>query len=346
MHFTKPVTDRTAHFDYCCAQPAPIPDRVWSQGVGTMRSMDYTVCNQQKSVTKHTAEDKGVESIFDNSLLPFLLDDLTCNERDTLEYDLTLAARIQQTLLPLPGSSPSGWDVCYHYAPAGILTGDYCDLVESEAGLLFLFGDVCGKGVSAPTLMSHLHATFRSLADRNLPLDVMVEAANRNFVSRVQGGQFATMVAGLAAADGSVDFVNAGHLPLLHLHKGTIRCESATGVPLGLLAGARFPSRRFLLDPGDTLFVSTDGVTEARNGTGEEYGIERLKKLIAKHPLVTLSQLISECLADLSEFMAETERTDDLALLAIRRTAPALCEVGCLPPVAVSMRGKLEGVNS
>jgi sigma-B regulation protein RsbU (phosphoserine phosphatase) len=124
-------------------------------------------------------------------------------------------ARVQQTLLPSLDFSPAGWDVRYHYAPAGVFGGDYCDLVESKDGLLFLFGDVCGKGVAASMLMSHLHATFRSLADRNLSLDVMVEAANRNFVGRAVGSQFATLVAGLAAADGSVDFVNAGHLPLL-----------------------------------------------------------------------------------------------------------------------------------
>jgi phosphoserine phosphatase RsbU/P len=328
MNFTKPVTDRAADFDYLGERSTPIPDRSCSQGIVTMRSMDHTVCDEEKTATEHTEENDCAEGVFDNPLLPFCLDDLTCNERGTLEHDLTLAARIQQTLLPSPDFSPTGWDVRYHYAPAGVFGGDYCDLVESKAGLLFLFGDVCGKGVAASMLMSHLHATFRSLADGNRPLDVMVEAANRNFVGRAVGGQFATLVAGLAAADGSVDFVNAGHLPLLHLHKGTIRCESATSVPLGLVAGARFPSRRFLLDPGDTLFVSTDGVTEARNSGGEAYGIERLKKMVAEHPLATPSQLISECLADLADFTAGTERTDDLALLAIQRTGRALCEVG------------------
>ena len=328
MNFTKPITDWTADFDNLGARLTPILGRACSEGIVPMRPMDHKMCDEENTVMKHTENDPWAEDLFDNPLIPFRLDGLTCNERGTLEHDLALAARIQQTLLPSPHFSPTGWDVRYHYAPAGVFGGDYCDLVESKDGLLFLFGDVCGKGVAASMLMSHLHATFRSLAGRNLSLDVMVEAANRNFVGRAVGSQFATLVAGLAAADGSVDFVNAGHLPLLHLHKGTIRCESATSVPLGLVANVRFPSRRFSLDPGDTLFVSTDGVTEARNAAGEEYGIERLKKIVAKHPSATASQLISECLADLSDFTAETERTDDLALLAIRRTGRALCEVG------------------
>jgi len=73
-------------------------------------------------------------------LLQFCLDDLTSEERRALESDLTLAARIQQALLPDQNFSPGGWQVRYHYAPAGLVSGDYCDLFESKNGLLFLLG--------------------------------------------------------------------------------------------------------------------------------------------------------------------------------------------------------------
>jgi RNA polymerase-binding transcription factor DksA len=87
-------------------------------------------------------------------LLQFCLDDLTHDERRALESDLTLAARIQQALLPNQDFSPVGWQVHYHYAPAGLVSGDYCDLFESKSGLLFLLGDVSGKGIAASMLMS------------------------------------------------------------------------------------------------------------------------------------------------------------------------------------------------
>jgi sigma-B regulation protein RsbU (phosphoserine phosphatase) len=328
MNSRKPVSDWATDFDYLDARPALTPNRVCSQGIVTMRSTDQSVCDDERAAMRRIERDSLAEGVFDSPLLPFCFDDLTCNERGILEHDLTVAARVQQTLLPSLDFSPAGWDVRYHYAPAGAFGGDYCDLVESKAGLLFLLGDVSGKGVAASMLMSHLHATFRSLADGDPPLDLMVEAANRIFVQSTLAGQFATLVVGRAAGNGSVDFVSAGHLPLLRLHRGTVRFEFATGIPLGLLTDARFPARRFSLDPGDTLLVCTDGVTEARNSAGEEYGIQRLKKMAAEHPLATPSQLISECLADLSNFTGKKKRIDDLALLAIRRTGQAVCEVG------------------
>jgi len=108
---------------------------------------------------------------------------------------------------------PSGFHARYHYAPAGLVSGDYCDLFQSNGSLIFLLGDVSGKGVAASMQMSHLHATFRSLANVDLPLDCMVQAANRIFAESTLAGQFATLIVGRASQDGAVEFVSAGHLP-------------------------------------------------------------------------------------------------------------------------------------
>ncbi len=121
------------------------------------------------------------ERLLADPLVRFCLDHLTSAEQRALESDLSLAARIQRALLPKPGLAPDGWDVRYHYQPAGMVSGDYCDLFETDGGLLFMLGDVSGKGVAASMLMSHLHATFRSLAEAGLPLDRMVQDANRIF---------------------------------------------------------------------------------------------------------------------------------------------------------------------
>jgi sigma-B regulation protein RsbU (phosphoserine phosphatase) len=254
-------------------------------------------------------------------LLQFCLDDLTRDERRALENDLTLAARIQQALLPNRDFSPAGWQAHYHYAPAGLVSGDYCDLFESNGSLLFLLGDVSGKGVAASMLMSHLHATFRSLADGDLPLDRMVEAANRIFCESTLAGQFATLVVGRASRDGSVEFVSAGHLPLLHLGNVEARAEGATGVPLGMFTAARFPVHRLSLESGEALLIYTDGLTEARNCAGEEYGMQRVKSVAALSRKPTPDGLISDCLSDLRNFTEGTKHTDDLTLLAIRRGA-------------------------
>jgi len=252
-------------------------------------------------------------------LVRFCLDHLTSAEQRALESDLSLAARIQRALLPKPGVAPVGWDVRYHYQPAGMVSGDYCDLFETNGGLLFMLGDVSGKGVAASMLMSHLHATFRSLAEAGLPLDRMVEDANRIFCESTLAGQFATLVVGQAAHDGSVEFVSAGHLPVLHIHHDGATPKDSTGVPLGMFCNTRFPVHRLTLAQGDTLLLYTDGLTEARNRAGAEYGLHRVRTLAARHTGIEPMGLISECLEDLLSFREGLKQTDDLTLLAVRR---------------------------
>jgi sigma-B regulation protein RsbU (phosphoserine phosphatase) len=256
-----------------------------------------------------------------NPLEQFCLDHLTTEERRALESDLLLAARIQQTLLPARDFAPKGWHMRYHYAPARVVSGDYCDVFESKSGLVFLLGDVSGKGIAASMLMSHLHATFRSLADAELPLDRMVGVANRIFAESTMAGQFATLVVGRATHDGAVDLVSAGHLPLLHLCAGETKSQGATGVPLGMFPNTNFPVFSFSVQAGDSLLVYTDGLTESRNGKDEEYGMHRVKALADKHRNKTPGELISNCLADLHDFTAGAKPADDLTLLALQRAA-------------------------
>jgi sigma-B regulation protein RsbU (phosphoserine phosphatase) len=261
------------------------------------------------------------ERLLNDPLVRFCLDHLTGEEQRALESDLELAARIQKGLLPPPELSAAGWQVRYHYEPAGPVSGDYCDVLESDGGLLFLFGDVSGKGVAASMLMSHLHATFRSLARANLPLQRMVEAANRIFSESTLAGQFATLVVGRAREDGFVEFVSAGHLPVLHLGRNEAKSEGATGVPLGMFTNSHFPVHQLSLRSGEALLIYSDGLTEACNAVSEEYGINRIKETAQRHYAAAPDHLIGGCLSDLQSFVAGTKRTDDLSLLLLRRAA-------------------------
>jgi phosphoserine phosphatase RsbU/P len=254
-------------------------------------------------------------------LVRFCLDHLTSAEQRALENDLSLAARIQRVLLPKSDLAPIGWDVRFHYQPAGMVSGDYCDLFEIDGGLLFMLGDVSGKGVAASMLMSHLHATFRTLAEASLPLDRMVQDANRIFCESTLAGQYATLVVGRAAHNGSVEFVSAGHLPVLHIHRDGATPKNSTGVPLGVFCNVSFPVHRLTLAHGDTLFLYTDGLTEARNRADAEYGLHRIRTLAERHTGVEPAALISECIGDLLAFQQGSKQTDDLTLLALRRAA-------------------------
>jgi sigma-B regulation protein RsbU (phosphoserine phosphatase) len=274
----------------------------------------YGICE-----TCHDPVEK--ERLLSDPLVRFCLDHLTHEEQRALESDLELAARIQKGLLPPPELSAAGWQVRYHYEPAGAVSGDYCDVFESNGGLLFLLGDVSGKGVAACMLMSHLHATFRSLARANLPLQRMVEAANRIFSESTLAEQFATLVVGRAAEDGSVEFISAGHLPVLHLGCNGAKSEGATGVPLGMFTNMLFPVHQLSLNSGEALLIYTDGLTEARNAAAEEYGLHRIKEAAQRHYAATPDHLIAGCLSDLQTFAAKNKRADDLSLLVIRRAA-------------------------
>jgi sigma-B regulation protein RsbU (phosphoserine phosphatase) len=252
--------------------------------------------------------------------LEICVDGLTSRKHRTLEHDLARAGLIQQALLPRPNFIVNGWETCYHYAPAGQVGGDCCDLFEYHGGLLFLLGDVSGKGLAASLLMSYLQATIRSLADNDCPLDYMMESANRIFSQSTELGQFATLIVGHATRDGAVEFVSAGHLPLLHLCESGVSCKPATAVPLGVLSSTPFPIHRFSLDPGDALLLYTDGATESRNFLGEEFGVYRLRDIAANCYLAAPADLISECLSEVFSFATETERNDDMTLLVIQRT--------------------------
>lgn len=255
-----------------------------------------------------------------NPLLRFCIDHLSTEEQRALERDLVLAAGIQRQLLPREDWSAGNWQARYHYEPSNQVSGDYFDLIEAEDSFLFLLGDVAGKGVAASMLMSHLHATFRTLAERNLPLGQLVGSANRLFCESTTAGQYATLIVGRAWHDGRVEYASAGHLPLLHVSRKGLSPRQATGVPLGMFCTTEFPVCSLKLEPGDSLFLYTDGLTEIFNAKGDEYGIRRVESLIARHVHTPPEQMLAACLAEIRDFSAGAKRTDDLTLLVMRHT--------------------------
>lgn len=255
-----------------------------------------------------------------NPLLQFCLDHLSTDEQRALERDLVLAANIQRGLLPREHWSAENWEAHHHYEPANQVSGDYFDLIEADDSFLFLLGDVAGKGVSASMLMSHLHATFRTLAGQNLPLTQLVSEANRLFCESTIAGQYATLIVGRAWHDGRVEYASAGHLPLLHVSRDGVTSRQATGVPLGMFCSTEFPVCTMHLKPGDSLFLYTDGLTEVFNSKGDEYGLRRVETLLARHAIKPPEQILSACLAEIRDFSAGMKRTDDLTLLVLRHT--------------------------
>lgn len=186
------------------------------------------------------------ERLIADPLTRFCIGHLSAQGQRLLEQDLELAAQIQNALLPPRNQKIDGWEVAYHYQPAGPVSGDYCDYLSGEdQSLHFVLGDVSGKGVAAWMLMAHLHAMFHTLASINLPLDQTVERASRVFCESTLPTQYATLVCGRGMPNGRVEICNAGHLPPLLVHDGSVRKIESTGLPVGVFSSETFRCQLF-----------------------------------------------------------------------------------------------------
>ena len=256
-------------------------------------------------------------------LVRLCLDHLTADQRRALERDLELAGQLQQGLLPETNLRFGGWTVSYHYRPLGLVSGDYCDLVPQENGsmnLFFALGDVAGKGVAASLLMSQLHAILRTLTATDLPAQVLVERASRIFCATTMSTFFATLICGRADSSGGIELCNAGHCPALVGQQGKVTRLEATGVPIGMFCDGRYSTQHVQLATGETLFLYTDGVSEAWSRTNEEYGETRLVELLMQKSELAPEALICACLDDLNAFRSGQPLQDDLTIMAIQRT--------------------------
>jgi len=262
------------------------------------------------------------ERLLVDPLIRNCLDHLSAIEQRGLQRDLDLAYEIQNGLLPRPDIRVDGWQVAYHYEPAGHVSGDYCDLIIPERDsdtFFFLIGDVTGKGVAASLLMAHLHAIFRSLITANLPVDGLVSRANRIFCEGTMSTHFATLVCGRASRNGLVELCNAGHCFPLAVRGTGVQSIPSTGLPLGLFCDSEFSSRSITLEPGESLALYTDGVTELRNPASEEYGEPRLSAFLGNQRTLEPRNMIAASIGDLSVFRAGAAKTDDVTMMVIRR---------------------------
>ena len=200
------------------------------------------------------------------------------------------------------------------------MSGDYCELVSTENGdLFFLVGDVSGKGIAASMLMAHLHAIFRSLISLDLPVNQLVERANHLFADSTMPAYYATLVCGRARRSGVIELCNAGHCPPLLIRKGEVSSIEATGLPVGLFCQEQYSASEFQLEPGDSLLLYTDGLTESRDPLDSEYGIERLSEIVRDRNSLTPQTLTATCLEDAKFFRAGQPKTDDLTVMVIQR---------------------------
>jgi len=255
-------------------------------------------------------------------LIRFCIDHLSREERGALEQDLALAATMQSGLLPPREQRFGAWEIAHHYQPVGPVSGDYCDVIECPGGELFLLvGDASGKGVAASLLMTQLRAMFRSLVHCGISLKELMQRANRILCEGNGGRAFATLVCARISPSGLLEVANAGHCPpLISGRSGVARVESAS-LPLGMFTDVEYEVESGQLDPGDTLILYTDGVTETHNGE-DDYGEDRVRRFLLDCRGFGARSLVDACISDLSLFRGQAAPTDDITFMAARRCVP------------------------
>jgi sigma-B regulation protein RsbU (phosphoserine phosphatase) len=259
------------------------------------------------------------DRLMHDPLISVCLGCLSPQQQRALEYDLQLAAQIHHGLLPAANLVIPGWDVAYHYKPAGVIGGDYFDVIgDGKGGTYFLIADVAGKGVSAAMLTANLRAVFRALIPLGLEVEQLLTHANRLFCESKLPMQYATVIFGHASATGNLQVVNAGHLPALLVHRDEIKFLESNCIPLGMFTDQQFKATTHNLELGDTLVLFTDGVSEAQDASGTEYGVSQLQALLQECVNRCPEELV-KCLQErLEAFRNGTERADDETLVALQ----------------------------
>ena len=167
-------------------------------------------------------------------------------------------------------------------------------------------------------LMSHLSAMLRTLVSVGLPLSQLMERASRVFCESTLPMHYATLVCGRASASGDIELCNAGHLPPLLVGPRGVATVDATGLPIGMFSVTSFASVTVRLAPGETLLLYSDGLIEAENADGADYGMDRLRTVTAAAPR-TPRALVDACVRDVAAFRGRPQFADDLTLFAVSR---------------------------
>ncbi len=243
-------------------------------------------------------------------------------DRERLEHELELATEIQQRFQPAGPPELSGYEFqgisfsCYE------IGGDYYDFIERHDGhMLIALGDVSGKGTAAALLMSSLHAAIHAQVSTESSLANIVTSVNRYLAENTPANRFVTLfVAELDPTTGKLSYINAGHNPpLIARANGAIEQLSSGGFPLGIIPGAEFELGEMQLGTGEALVIYSDGVSEANNLEGEEFGMERLEAVVKSNLKASASGLRDKVESALSAFTKTAPANDDITLVIVKR---------------------------
>ena len=249
----------------------------------------------------------------------------TTAQKASIERDLHIASDIQKGMLPEKFPTKADCDDVQIYAsltPAKDVGGDLFDFYFRDEKLFFCIGDVSGKGVPASLFMAVTRAVFRTVSAHESMPDQIVTTMNKMMVDMNKTLMFVTLFVGvLDLPTGRLHYCNAGHdAPLLvGAGVGELPCDS--NIPVGFMPTWKYTLQEALISPGTTIFLFTDGLTEAMNADCALFQMNRINEVALK-ALSTQQlephQLIEQMTAAVHEFVGDAEQSDDLTMMAIQ----------------------------
>ncbi|MFA6129191.1 MAG: SpoIIE family protein phosphatase [Bacteroidales bacterium] len=242
----------------------------------------------------------------------------------SIQQDLQAAREIQQAILPKifpPFPDRTEFSIYASMIAAKEVGGDFFDffMIDSER-LGFVIGDVSGKGVTAAIFMAVSRTLIRATGIKGISTVDCMNYVNRLLCNESVSCMFVTVFYGiLNTANGEVEYVNAGHNPpYIVSGNGISKVEMTDGTILGCLDDFEYRSKKVVLQPGDLLYLYTDGVTEAFNTHEELYEEERLENFLKNHLSNPIEEVVKESFQDVAEFSKGAPQSDDITVLAVR----------------------------
>ena len=283
---------------------APLPDVLQDDEVGELsRALGY----MQTSLKKYIADLKT-----------------TTAAKERIESELSIAHEIQTSMLPhiFPAfPHKPEFDLYAMMEPAKEVGGDFYDfMLTAENKLFFLIGDVSGKGVPAALFMMITKTLMKNEALQQLPPDEVLRKVNEIVALDNDSSMFATIFCGVLDTDtGEVEFANAGHNPpVLCRLDGTNYLKPDHGFVLGPMPGTKFTAQKLTLKPGDTLFMYTDGITEAMNPEKQLFSEKRLQQALVDLGEKDVASLIHSLRDEVRVYAGSEPQSDDITMLAIK----------------------------
>jgi len=276
-------------------------------------------------IREFSREDLGLLTVMAN-VAAIRIEHARLNEIELVERamskELEQAAHIQMGLLPAASPQAPGMDIAGSTAPCRTVGGDYYDYLEFPDGRIgMLVGDVAGKGMPASLLMSSLQARVKVLFEDGDRLAEKITRLNKATTAHTPDNRFITFFMTVAdPATGELVFTNAGHNPpLLVRAKGGFELLAGGGMILGILPMAQYEEVSTKMEPGDTLVLFSDGVTEAVNPADEDFGEQRLGDLVASLRGLSALEIVQAIHAEVARFTQGAPPADDITVVVARR---------------------------